>query len=35
MISVGKNLTAILQSESTHLSLCSLRSLAANFGFRV
>ena len=35
MISAGNNLTAILQSGSARLSLCSLRSLAANFGFRV
>ena len=31
----GNNPTAILQWGSARLSLCSLRSLAANFGFRV
>ena len=30
-----ENLTALLHSGSTCLSLCSLRSLAASFGFRV
>ena len=34
-ISVGNNLTAILQSASARLSLCSLRSPAANLGFPV
>ena len=34
MISAGNNLTAILQSGSARLPVCSLRSLAANFGFQ-
>jgi len=35
VISVGTNPTALLPSGSARLALCSLRSLAANFGFRV
>ena len=31
----GENLTATLHLGSAHFSLCSLRSLAANFSFRI
>ena len=34
MLSAGETQSALLHSRSARLSLCSLRSLAANFGFR-
>ena len=34
IMSVEKNLTVLLPSGSARFSLCSLRSLAANFGFQ-
>ena len=35
LISAGKNQAAVLHSKSARLALCSLRSLAAHFGFRI